>query len=273
MALTTSATESSLEPLERKTEKVTTGSPLRRANERCSLASSLHRAEIRQADLAAAGQQDLGLGQLLDAACAGERADRLLLAADLAAAAAEIDVGRAHLAVDLGGGDAERQQPVGIEQDADLAVDAAVALDPADALEALQLALDHVVDVPGKLLQRHARRGRGEGEDRLALDVDALDDRLVDVARQVGADLVDRVLDVVEGAVLVHLEAELDQRLRLAVGHGRDDVLDAGDVGDGVLDLLGDLGLELGRRRARLDDGDRDERNVDVRETASPAAS
>ncbi len=163
------------------------------------------------------------------------------------------------------GGDAEGQQPVGVEQDADLAVDAAVALDAADALQALQLALDHVVDVPGKLLQRHARRGRREGQDRLALDVDALDDRLVDVARQIEADLVDRVLHVVEGAVLVDLEAELHDGRRHAVGDRRHDVLDAGDVGDGVLDLLGDLALELGRRGARLHDRDRDERDVDVR--------
>ena len=70
---------------------------------------------------------------------AGQRADRLLLAADLAAAAGEIDVGGAELAVDVGRRDAERQQPVGIERDADLAVDAAVALDAADALQALQL--------------------------------------------------------------------------------------------------------------------------------------
>src|SRR6185312_3771744 len=135
--------------------------------------------------------------------------DRLLLSADLAAAAAQVDVGGSHLVVDLCGGDAEGQQAVWIEQDADLAIDAAVALDAADALQALQLPLDHVVDVPGKLLQGHAGRGRREGEDRLSLDVDALDDRLVDVARQLEADLVDRVLHVVEGAVLVDLEAEL----------------------------------------------------------------
>ena len=72
------------------------------------------------------------------------------------------------------------KQPVGIELDADLAIDAAVALDAADALRRLQLALDDVVDVPGELLERHARRGGRIGQDRLALDVDALDDRLVD---------------------------------------------------------------------------------------------
>ena len=192
MALTTSATESSLAPLERNTEKVTTGSPLRRANERCSLASSITWPRSDRRTWRPPGKQDLGLGKLLDFACAGQRADGLLLAADLAAAAAHIDVGGAYLGVDLGGGDAEGEQAVRIEQDADLAIDAAVALDAADALQALQLALDDVVDMPGKLLERHARRGGRERQDRLAFDVDALDDRLVDVARQIEADLVDR---------------------------------------------------------------------------------
>ena len=201
--MTTSATDSSLSPLERKTLKVTTGL-LIEARKRSLLAGAVDDAAERvEADLAAARQHDLGLGEILHPPGACERADRLLLAADLAAAAAEIDVGRAHLWVDVGGGDAERQQPVGVELDADFAVDAAVALDPADALQSLQLPLDHVIDVPGELLQRHAGRGGGEGQDRLALDVDAPHDRLVDVARELGADLVDGVLDVVQRPVLV----------------------------------------------------------------------
>ena len=42
--------------------------------------------------------------------------------------------------------------------------------------------------------------------------VDALDDRLVDRARQIGADARDRVLDVVERAVAVDFQPELDDR-------------------------------------------------------------
>ena len=42
-------------------------------------------------------------------------------------------------------------------------------------------------------------------------------------------------------------------------------MLDAVDVGDGVLDQLGHLRLKFGRRRARLRDVHRDERHVDVR--------
>ena len=86
-------------------------------------------AELVEAHLAAARQRDHGRGEIGDRLLAGERADRLLAPADLAAAAGQIDVGRPQLAVDVAGRDAEGQQPVGIERDADLAVDAADALD------------------------------------------------------------------------------------------------------------------------------------------------
>ena len=185
LALTTSATESSLEPFERKTEKVTTGSPLRRANERCSLASSTTwpRSDRRTS-------RPPGSRILVSASSSTLRAPASVRIACSWPPTSPRPPPRSTLVartwrVDLGGGDAERQQPVGIEQDADLAIDAAVALDAADALQALQLALDDVVDMPGELLERHARRGGREREDRLALDVDALDDRLVDVARQI----------------------------------------------------------------------------------------
>ncbi len=75
----------------------------------------------------AAGQGDRQRLQFVEPVGAGERADRLLLAGEFAAAAAEIDVVLAHLLVDLRGGDAERQQFLGIERDADFAVDAAEA--------------------------------------------------------------------------------------------------------------------------------------------------
>ena len=146
---------------------------------------------------------------------AAQRADRLVAAGELAAAAGQVDIGRAQRAVDVGGGDAERVQPVGIELDLDLARHAAVAVDARDALQALQLADDRVVDEPGQFLDRHGRRGDRVGQDRLAFDVDAVDDRLVGGRRQVGADALDGVLDVVDRRLRVDLEAELDDRLRL----------------------------------------------------------
>ena len=55
-----------------------------------------------------------------------------------------------------------------------------------DAAHALQRAFDDVVDEIGQLLRRLARRDRGIGDDRQADDVDALDQRLGDVPRQIG---------------------------------------------------------------------------------------
>ena len=49
-----------------------------------------------------------------------------------------------------------------------------------------------------------------------------------------------------------------------AVGHGRIQLIDAGNAGDGILDLFGHLHLEFGRRRTRLGDSDSDNRHIDV---------
>src|SRR5262249_11353740 len=146
------------------------------------------RSEFVQAHLAAARQDDAGGGKVGDGLLAGERANGLLAPGDLAAAAGQIDVGGSQLLVDVAGGDAEREQPVGIERDADLAVDAADALDLRYAFHSLQGAHHHIVDEPGELLRRHARRPGAVGDDRQALDLDAGDDRLIDGARQLGAD-------------------------------------------------------------------------------------
>ena len=171
----------------------------------------------------------------LDLPRAGKRADRLLLAADFAAARTEIDVRRANLAVHLRRRDAIGEKLIGIEIDANFSVDAAIALDAAHAFRRLQLALDDVVDVPGKLFERHAGRRRRKRQDRLPFDVDALDDGLIDRARQIGANFRNRVSDVVQRPIGIRLEPEFQDRRRQSVGERRRDVLDAGDVGDGRL--------------------------------------
>ena len=201
----------------RKTAKATTGWPLKRG-EGARLLDGVGRPRRgRQPDLAAARQHDRGLADPRTRAGAGERADRLLLAAELAAAAGEVDVGGAQLPVDVGRGDAERHQPVGIERDADLAVDAADrgrrGRRPSGPEAARLTTSSTNQDSCSGVI---ARRRRRVGQDRLAFDIDALDDRLVDGARQVGADLGDGVLDVVERAVGVDLEPELDRRRRRA---------------------------------------------------------
>ena len=261
---TSAATTTSLAPLAREMAKATTGAPSRAAKVRGSAVASVTEPSWSRRTLRPRGSDDRGGGEVFHRLLAGQRADRLLAPADLAAAAGQVDVGGPELPVDVAGGDAEGEQPVGIERDADLALDAAEALDLRDALHALQRAHHGVVDEPGQLLGRHARRACRVGDDRQALDLDARDDRLVDGARQLGADARDGVLHVVERAVLVDLQAELDGGDRRAFGDRRGLVLDAVDAGDGVLDLLGDLHLELGRRGARLVDAHLHDRHVDV---------
>ncbi len=222
--------------------------------------------EIVEPDLAAAEQRDHGAGEIAQRLGAGERADRLVVLADLGAAAGDVDIGAAQALADIDRGQAHCLQTVRIERDEDFALDAADALDLGDAAHALQRALDHVVDEIRELLRRLAGRDRGIGDDRQADDVDALDQRLGDVLRQVRAHACHRVLDVVERAVGVGLQRELDRGDRHAVGDLRGDVPHALDAGDRVFDRLRHLGFEPGGRRAELRDHDRDHGNVGRRQ-------
>ena len=219
-------------------------------------------AEIVETDFAAAEQRNHGAGEFVERLGAGQRADRLVVLADLGAAAGKVDIGAAQALADIDGGQAGGLQPVRIERDQNLALDAADTLDLGDVAHALQRAFDDVVDEIGQLLRRLAGRDRGIGDDRQADHVDALDQRLVDVLRQVAADAGDGVLDVVQRAVGVGLKGELDRRHRQPVGDRRRDVSHALDAGYAVFDGLGDLRFQFGRRRAELRYRDRDHRDI-----------
>ncbi len=96
-----------------------------------------------------------------------------------------------------------------------------------------------------------AGRGDGIGQDRLALDVDAL---RRPARRRWPAGrlrmLVDGVLDVVQPRSACRPRGGIRPVVTdVPSVTGGGDVLDAGDVGDRVLDALGDLRLELARRR------------------------
>ena len=108
-----------------------------------------------------------------------------------------------------------------IEPDPDFALDAADPLDARNAAQPLQRADHHVLDEPGQLLGRFSRRDRRIGENGQTDDVDALDQRLVDAARQIGAHARDGVLDVVERAIGVGFQPESDGRGRNPVGDRR----------------------------------------------------
>ena len=79
-------------------------------------------------------------------------------------------------------------------------VDAALARDRRNALDAQQPAGDDIVDVPAQLLEGHVGRLGAHEQDRVA-DIDPVDLRLEDAVGQVAADLGDGVAHVVHRPV------------------------------------------------------------------------
>ena len=198
------------------------------------------------------GSTMLVAGQPLDGGSAGQRADGLLGAADLAASAGQVDVGAAQLRVHVARRDAKRQQPVRVERHADLAVDAADALDlrhararPAARVTILS-SMNH--DSSSSVICGARRR---VGDDGHGGDVDALKIGSSMVRGSSHADARDGVLHVVERAVGVGLKLEFDGRGGGAIGEHRGHVLHANHADDGVLDTARHLGFQLGRGGAR----------------------
>ncbi len=224
-----------------------------------------HVGEVREAREAPSGQHDLGVAERRGRARPAQHADRLLAAPELGPPAGRIEVEVAQLVVDLDGGDAERLHARGIELDADLAIDAAAALHLRDALNAEQPFRDRIIDEPGQLLLGERARADAVVDDRRPIGVDALHDRLLDGQRQLRSYLGDSVAHVGDRAVDRRADVELDRDVGLALGRPRGDVVDVADAGDGALDLLDDLRLQLLRGGARLHDGDVHQRERDVR--------
>ena len=192
-------------------------------------------------------------------------ADALLGRAERAAPARQIEIGLAKLLVHLRGGNAEREQAVRLQRDADLALHATDAIDLGHAGDGEQRLGDGVGNEPRELFGAHARRGDRVGQDGAAGDLDAVDDGVADGARQVGADLRNLVAHVVGGAVGVLAERELHHGQRQALLHDGGDVLDVTQPRHRVLDPARHLRLQLDRRGAGLLDADQDGRQVDIR--------
>src|SRR4051794_30472491 len=221
--------------------------------------------DIIQPQVASTRERNPGCRKIGQGPGACERADRLVAAADLGPAAGKIGVAAAQLAAHIERGYANPLQRNWIKSDADLALDAADALNAADATQPLQLAHDNVRHEKRKLLGRLARSDGRVGENRQPDNIVALDHGVVDAARQIMPDARDRVLDVVERAIGIDLQPELDGGVRNPVGDHRIEVVNPFDAGHRVLDLLADLTFELDRRCAELRDHDRHHGNVDVR--------
>src|SRR4029078_3627040 len=199
---------------------------------------------------------DVGLRQVISRAGIAEDPDRLLGAGDLGAAARGIEVGLAQLRIDLCSRDALRLQRGWVEDDPDLAVDAAFAGDGRDAVDAEQALGNRIVDVPAELLKAHVGRFGGDEQDRVAGNVDPVDLRLKDTVRQVAPDLGNRVANVVDRTIGRRADFELDVRAARAFAHKAVDLVHSSDTANRGLDFLGDLRFHFGRSGAGL-------RNVD----------
>ena len=113
---------------------------------------------------------------LCDAAARAQR-DRLRALID--AAAGDLDVLRLQRARDVGDRQVVGAQPIGVEPDVDLALAAAEDEHLADAVDALELAAQHLVGVLGDVADRLVR-GQREAEDRRRVGIELVDARLLD---------------------------------------------------------------------------------------------
>ncbi len=153
-------------------------------------------------------------------------------------------------------------QAIRIEPDPHLALAATDERDGADAGNALDPLLHDVVGVIREVADRQ-RSGDHDRENRRSGRVDLLDERRLDVERQLRARARDLVAHVLRLLLDVLLELELDGDLRKPLGADRAQRVDAGDRVDLFLERIRDFALDRLRRRARQRGHDRDERELD----------
>ena len=152
---------------------------------------------------------------------------------------------RPHDVVDA---DAQRMHAAGIELDVDLALDAAGDGGAADVAHGLQALDDDLVGQRREVAHRADVGAHGDRHDRLVVGIEALDQRLLDLRPEGGADLLDLLAHVLQGDRRRHRQLELGDDDRLAFERARGQRLEAGDGVDRFLDLAADLGLDrLGR--------------------------
>ena len=225
---------------------------------------------------AARGNRDVA--NLLDRRRGAEHTQRLFATAYRNASTRRIQTRDRERLVHAVGSQALRSHPLRVDDDVDFAIDAADTADLSNAPRGLQRAGNGVFDEPGQFRSRHAGRGNGIRDDRLVIDLEAPDQRWIDVARQVGAGLVGAGAHVVQSLLQVGPQIELDHGGGGALRDRRGDALHVREAGHRVLDLPGDLAFHFRRRCAIARHADRDggelhvgeilDRQLEVREQA-----
>ncbi len=185
-------------------------------------------------------------------------------ARSLQAAGRQFDVLALNRGEHFARGDAALIELVGIDPDADVAIDRA-DLNLADAGHGLQPFLHAVAREVGEHLRR-VRAGQADPHDRLVFGIGFGDDGRLDVARQTALDLGDAGLHVLQREVDVAREVELDGDVAAALPGVGGDVADPLDLHQRFFDRLDDVVLDDFRRGAFPGRAHADRREVDVRE-------
>ena len=189
--------------------------------------------------------------------------DRVFLGEALDPAPGKLDVLPLEGAHDVVRGEPVGLELAGVEPDADLPQLEAAQLDVADAVDPLELLLEDLVDVGGKLPDRFLPR-EVQPHDRRRIGIDLGDPGFVDVLGKLVPDQGDLFPDVLDGKIDVPLEDELHRDPGIPLGAARGDRLYAVDRVDRPFDLVGDVDVDdLGARPIEVR-GDRDDREIDL---------
>ena len=223
------------------------------------------RGDIGELDRTPAAELDLALAERIGIVAIAEDTDRLARPANLGHPASSIDIALAKQAIDLTGGDTQRLHSRKVEDDFDLAIDAAEAVDLGHALDAEQLLGHRIVDEPAESFDRHVVGFDRVNREEAAGDFFLGHARFENSVGQRSADRIDRILDLGHRIVGIGTDLEFDKSVRAAFARGRIDRIDAIDRTHGGFDALGNLVLDLGRRGAGLRDRHVDRGELDVR--------
>ena len=222
-----------------------------------------HLAETRDHAVAVRDDEVVELRRVLETAA---QANRALVERTVHPANRRREVLRLQRADDLCDADVRRLQLVRIDLDGQLALHLAEDLHVGHALHRAQLARDAGIGETRELRRRQDCRRNRDRDDRPIRVVELLDDRLLHLRRQIGANGRNRVAHFLRRDVHVLAEQELDHDHRIAVVGFADDSLDARDRADLLLDRLEHLALDDVWRRAGIDDAHGQELRRDVRE-------
>ncbi len=218
----------------------------------------VHVGNFAQAHRFPSGNDHLGIPERLRRSRAGQHADRLFAAAHLGAAAGGIHVERSQLLIDFDGGEAQSLQPAGVQFDSDLAVDAAASRHLCDAGDREQPFGHGIVDEPAELCRGQARRSHRIVGECAAVDVDSRHQRFEYPLRQIIANFGDRVANIGYRTIDRRTDLELHEARGLTLDDVGRDIAHIADVRYRAFHLLCDLRFHLGRRGARLSNGDVD---------------